>query len=108
MPTTRSRSRVTKEPSLEELKEAIKGIYEELDDIYKRNKILVEALVEDIDNLYDWSERHSHLHNRVSDELDELDKPLPFRVKVWCFLLAVADTFCPPLLLLLAVAFLVG
>ena len=106
MPTTRSRSRATKEPSAEELKEATKGIYEELDNIYKGNKLLVEALGKDIYNLYGWSKRHAYFHNRVRDKLDELDEPLPFRVKVWCFLSAVATTVYPPLLLLSAVVFL--
>lgn len=107
MPTTRSRSRATKEPSVEELKEAIKGIYEELDSIYEGNKILVEALVEDIDSLSDWAERHSDFHKRVRGELfkpptvwEEVCEVYSFVFRGLCVFLLFS---CPLLLLVLLV-----
>ena len=89
MPTTRSRSRATREPSAEELKEAIKGIYDELDVIYKFLKELAEAH----DSLTDWAKHASYNHNRhldwhLEDVLrDELDKPptFPWLLCVWVF-----------------------
>jgi len=76
MPTTRARSRAPKEPSVEELKEAIKGIHEELDDLIKRHNTLVEECInlsESHDVLWDWHKRHwdSHKIARVEEPPEE-------------------------------------
>jgi len=72
MPTTRARSRAPKEPSVEELKEAIKEIHEELGDFIKHYNRLVEDhinLSESHDVLWDWHKRHwdSHKIARVEE-----------------------------------------
>lgn len=118
MPTTRSRSRATKGPLVEKVewvsaKQSVKDIHEELDHIHSVINTLLDEhnrlvdhhndLLEDHNNLWDWHKRHVDHHNGVRDKLDE---PLPFGVKVWCFLLGVAQAFYPPLLLLSAVWFL--
>jgi len=100
MPTTRSRSRATREPSAEELKEAIKGIYDELDDIHK----FLEELAEAHDSLTDWAnglccEHNRHMDWHLEDLLrDELDKPptFPWLLWVWvCVCVWVFSFFNP-------------
>jgi len=109
MPTTRSRSRAPKEPSVEELgvekyleelnerlKKAFTTVEDELDEIYKQ-----------IDSLSDWAEHHSDFHKRVSSSLNELYKPPTVWEDVCEFYSFVFHQLCTFLLVLCPLLLLV-
>ena len=121
MPTTRSRSRAPKEPSVEELgvekyleelnerlKKAFTTVEDELNEIYKQ----IISVAEAHDSLSDWAERHSDFHKRVRGELfkpptvwEDVCDFYSFVFRDLCVFLLVS---CPLLLLVFSIDFFVG